>query len=61
MRLGYSKLLINDVVIPSIGAHWENMAGDMLMMTQLSALERTVAQWYQHIEGGGLGLKIVVV
>lgn len=58
MRPGYSKLLINDVVIPSMGAHWENTAGDMLMMTQLSALERTEAQWYQLIEGSGLGLKI---
>ncbi|KAH8775295.1 S-adenosyl-L-methionine-dependent methyltransferase [Diaporthe sp. PMI_573] len=61
MRPGYSKLLINDVVIPSRGAHWENTAGDMLMMTQLSALERTEAQWYQLIEGSGLGLKIVKI
>lgn len=61
MRPGYSKLLINDVVIPSMGAHWENTAGDMLMMTQLSALERTEAQWYQLIEGSGLGLRIVKI
>lgn len=61
MTHGYSKLLINDVVIPSTGAHWENTAGDMLMMTQLSALERTEARWYQFTEGSGLGLRIVKI
>lgn len=61
MTHGYSKLLINDVVIPSTGAHWENTAGDMLMMTQLSALERTEDQWYHLIEGSGLGLRIVKI
>ncbi|KAF9768321.1 hypothetical protein IL306_014389 [Fusarium sp. DS 682] len=37
----------------------EATAGDILMMTQLSALERTEDNWYQLIEGSGLNLKIV--
>ncbi|KAF5590024.1 O-methyltransferase [Fusarium pseudoanthophilum] len=41
------------------GAYWEATAGDILMMTQLSALERTEDNWYQLIEGSGLNLKIV--
>ncbi|KAM0271257.1 hypothetical protein ACHAPA_002863 [Fusarium lateritium] len=59
MKPGYSKLLIFECVIPRTGAYWEATAGDMLMMTQLSALERTEDNWYQLIEGSGLGLKIV--
>ncbi|KAM0226481.1 hypothetical protein ACHAQD_000403 [Fusarium lateritium] len=59
MKPGYSKLLIFECVIPRTGAYWEATAGDMLMMTQLSALERTEDNWYRLIEGSGLGLKIV--
>jgi hypothetical protein len=59
MKPGYSKLLIFECVIPRTGAYWEATAGDMLMMTQLSALERTEDNWYRLIEGSGLRLKIV--
>ncbi|KPM45247.1 hypothetical protein AK830_g1290 [Neonectria ditissima] len=59
MKPGYSKLLIFECVIPRTGAYWEATAGDILMMTQLSALERTEDHWYQLIEGSGLNLKIV--
>jgi hypothetical protein len=59
MKPGYSKLLIFECVIPRTGAYWEATAGDILMMTQLSALERTKDHWYQLIEGSGLNLKIV--
>ncbi|KAK2477526.1 hypothetical protein H9L39_10014 [Fusarium oxysporum f. sp. albedinis] len=53
------QLLIFECVIPRTGAYWEATAGDILMMTQLSALERTEDNWYQLIEGSGLNLKIV--
>ncbi|KAK7429787.1 hypothetical protein QQZ08_003632 [Neonectria magnoliae] len=59
MKPGYSKLLIFECVIPRTGAYWEATAGDILMMTQLSALERTEDHWYKLIEGSGLNLKIV--
>jgi hypothetical protein len=59
MKPGYSKLLIFECVIPRTGAYWEATAGDMLMMTQLSALERTEDNWYRLIEETGLGLKIL--
>lgn len=58
MKPGYSKLLIFECVIPRTGAYWEATAGDILMMTQLSALERTEDHWRQLIEGSGLKLKI---
>jgi hypothetical protein len=59
MKPGYSKILIFECVIPRTGAYWEATAGDILMMTQLSALERTEDHWRQLIEGSGLNLKIV--
>lgn len=59
MAPGYSKLLIFECVIPRTGAYWEATAGDILMMTQLSALERTEDHWRRLIEGSGLGLRIV--
>ncbi|RSL54104.1 hypothetical protein CEP54_010059 [Fusarium duplospermum] len=59
MKPGYSKLLIFECVIPKTGAYWEATAGDILMMTQLSAVERTEDHWHQLIEESGLGLKIV--
>ena len=58
MRPGYSKILIFENLIPNTGAHWEAIAGDLLMMMQLSALERTEDQWRQLVEGSGLGLRI---
>ncbi|KAJ3530134.1 hypothetical protein NM208_g9459 [Fusarium decemcellulare] len=58
MKPGYSKLLIFECVIPKTGAYWEATAGDILMMTQLSAVERTEDHWHQLIEGSGLNLKI---
>ncbi|KAK1638873.1 S-adenosyl-L-methionine-dependent methyltransferase [Colletotrichum phormii] len=59
MKPGYSKLLIFEVVIPRTGAYWEATAGDILMMTQLSALERTEDRWHKLIEKSGLNLRIV--
>lgn len=58
MKPGYSKLLIFECVIPRTGAHWEATAGDILMMTQLSALERTEDHWRRLVEASGLNLKI---
>ena len=59
MRPGYSKVLIFECVIPRTGAHWEATAEDLLMMMQMSALERTEDDWHRLVEGSGLGLKIV--
>jgi hypothetical protein len=58
MKPGYSKLLIFECVIPRTGAYWEATAGDLLMMYQLSALERTEDNWRQLLEKSGLPLKI---
>ena len=58
MQPGYSKLLINENVIPTTGAWWESSALDMTMLATLSARERTEADWNELIEKKA-GLKIV--
>ncbi|OKP14019.1 Demethylsterigmatocystin 6-O-methyltransferase [Penicillium subrubescens] len=50
MKPGYSRLLIHEHVIPETGAYWEATALDMVMLTLLSAHERTHAAWYNLIE-----------
>lgn len=50
---GYSKLLINENVIPDKGAHWLSTALDMVMMANLSASERTERQWRALLESAG--------
>lgn len=60
MRPGYSKLLINENVVPNRNAWWETSALDINMMALLSASERTERDWYELVEGKA-GLKIVKI
>lgn len=60
MRPGYSRILINENVIPTRNAYWETTALDMVMLAGFSAKERTEADWYHLIEELA-GLKIVKI
>lgn len=57
---GYSRLLINEEIMPSRGANWEITALDMMMMSVLSSGERTTEAWYDLLEKRA-GLKIVKI
>ncbi len=59
MKPGYSRLLINEQVIPPEGAHWEATCLDVLMMNLFSAKERTQDDWKNLVEVMVGGLKIV--
>lgn len=59
MKPGYSRLLINENVIPESGADWQATALDMMMLTSLSSRERAMEDWLQLLEPAGL--KIVEV
>ncbi|KAL2200102.1 S-adenosyl-L-methionine-dependent methyltransferase [Corynascus similis CBS 632.67] len=59
MRPGYSRLLINENVIPGTGADWQATALDLMVMCLLSARERTESDWRRLLEGAGL--KIVKI
>ncbi|KAK8025498.1 S-adenosyl-L-methionine-dependent methyltransferase [Apiospora arundinis] len=54
MRPGYSKLLINENVIPPTGAYWETTALDMIMLTEFSSRERTLDDWQNLFSAAGL-------
>lgn len=54
MKPGYSKLIINDVVLPERGAGRFATQSDMNMLSLLAAMERTEAQWRALLERGGL-------
>ena len=54
MEPGYSKLLINENVIPDTGAHWQVTSLDLIMMADFASQERTGKQWKRLIEGAGL-------
>ncbi|KAK6400874.1 hypothetical protein LTR81_023915 [Elasticomyces elasticus] len=51
---GYSKILINEVVVPDVGAGWFETGVDTLMMVCHSSTERTETMWRQLIESAGL-------
>lgn len=51
---GYSRLLINENVIPATGADWQATAEDIMVMITSSALERTQAHWQSLLESAGL-------
>ena len=50
---GYSKLLINEHVIPDQGAHWLSTALDIVMMVNFSARERTEHNWRALLDSAG--------
>ena len=56
---GYSKLLINENVIPDKGAHWVSTGLDMVMMSSFSSSERTEQNWRELLESAGF--KIVKI
>lgn len=54
MKPGYSKLVINDVVLPEKGAGVFPTQSDINMLSLLAAMGRTEAQWRALLERGGL-------
>lgn len=57
MTPGYSKLLINEWVLPDTNVPLYPAALDITMMVLLSGIERTETQWKELLSS--VGLKIV--
>lgn len=57
MEKGYSKILINENVVPDFKASWLMTSLDMVMMAHVGSQERTEQQWRELL--GSVGLKIV--
>jgi hypothetical protein len=54
MKPGYSKVLINENVIPDMDADWQTTSLDLIMMTMFASQERTARQWQALVESAGL-------
>lgn len=54
LEIGYSKILINEFVIPRTDAHWESTSLDIVMMATFAAKERSESRWRKLIETCGL-------
>lgn len=54
LRRGYSKIVVNDFVVPDAGAHWSQTSLDWELMASLGARHRTVAEHVALYEGVGL-------
>lgn len=54
MIKGYSKLIINELVIPDQGATIIAAQLDLTMMAVLAAMERTESHWHELLNSVGL-------
>ncbi|ODM14728.1 hypothetical protein SI65_09917 [Aspergillus cristatus] len=54
MKRGYSKVLINENVIPDTNAYWETTSLDIIMMANFASQERTERHWHCLVESVGL-------
>lgn len=54
VKKGYSKILVNDFVVPNEGAHWAQTCLDWELMASLGARHRTEAEHKTLYEGVGL-------
>ena len=49
-----SRILIDDMVLPDTGVHWQAAQLDLTTMAALGSVERTKEQWYALIASAGL-------
>ena len=59
MTRGYSKIFLNERVIPSTNAYWGETGLDFAMMAMLAATERTEQSWEKLLTS--VGLRIVKI
>lgn len=49
-----SRILIDDMVLPNTGVHWQAAQLDLTMMAALGSVERTEEQWYALMKSAKL-------
>ncbi|KAI4124989.1 MAG: hypothetical protein LQ347_005526 [Umbilicaria vellea] len=54
MEKGYSKLLINELIVPDQDASWSITSMDWLMLALGAVKERTERNWRDLVEGAGM-------
>ncbi|OJJ50748.1 hypothetical protein ASPZODRAFT_106589 [Penicilliopsis zonata CBS 506.65] len=53
----HSRILIDDIVLPDTGAHWQATMEDISMMAVHAAKERTRREWEELLARAGLQIK----
>ena len=56
MKKGYSRILINDFVLPEKGANLFQASFDLWMMADVTGQERTLKEWVALFDASGLKL-----
>ena len=59
MKPGYSKILLNEMVVPDKEADIVATQVDMIMMAALAACERSESHWKSLMEAAGLKIEKV--
>ena len=59
MKKGYSKILLNEYIIPNQGAHFLQTSLDWCLMASLGTKHRTEDEMRTMIEGAGLKMRQV--
>ena len=54
MTPGFSKIILNEVILPATKCPWEHATLDIVMMTSLSGGHRTELQWFNLLAEAGL-------
>lgn len=49
-----SSILIDEIVMPTVGAHWKATSLDLVIMALVGALERTLDDWHALLKAAGL-------
>ena len=54
MKPEYSKLIINDVILPDMGCQWQHAALDIIMMSTFAGFHRGEGDLRKLVEAVGL-------
>lgn len=57
MTSGYSRILINDLVLPDTNAPFQAAGLDLVVMACLTGAERTLKQWRKILDSVGLRIE----
>lgn len=55
----HSLILIDDMVLPKVGAHWHATELDLTMMSTLASMERSEIEWRNLLERAGLQIQTI--
>lgn len=52
-----STILVDEIVLPDVGVHWQAAEMDLALMSILASMERTKGQWSQLVKEAGLSIQ----